>query len=551
MLLDSHILEKFYKLLEDHKTPQEIHHIKEDVEFRLKTFNVVLLGEYSGGKSSFLNFLLDFDESFGELPFGVLPETKCFWKIRKYDEEGDKNYKLQFKEKQHILRLYRKNGGVVTRYSLVDLSIKNRKNNEDLKNILSEIAEVELIVKNEFIPNVNINIWDMPGTNDESIDSIQDKKTIQKINDSNLCIVVGHARKICTASFVKILKQISPNVKLIFVVRPESNDKIDFSSNDNLKDLKRIMYGENENEEISLVADCRKIKDMLVKENISHHKIFPVQIKNEIRFREFKKSKIKQYKLSEEYNKYLGGQTIKKCIFDFLKDSNKYIAQYTISLINIILNEIIYKFNKELVEDAKAMQQEYFSIEKSIKQLRCPQINIEIKKNSLIDKINELEKTSTLFRNWFSKTPFVVEKLVEYIKGNIQYERFFDNSRSDIGSCFWGVLIQIEDKNIKNSIVEFLKNKLESFNVGLSKNFEHNCSADYKNGYTYWFESNIRYEVYLKQKYAETFFKHLQSELIENLKEELEDLFKNNKDIKKRHIAKIENLKEDFNKRKG
>lgn len=548
MLLDSHILEKFYKLLEDHKTPQEIHHIKEDIEFRLKTFNVVLLGEYSGGKSSFLNFLLDFDESFGELPFGVLPETKCFWKIRKYDEEGDKNYKSQFEEKQHILRLYRKNGGVVTRYSLVDVSIKKRKENEDLKNILSEISEVELIVKNEFIPNVNINIWDAPGTGDATADKTQEDETIQKINKSNLCIVVGHARKICTKSFVETLKKCSPDVKLVFIVRPESNDEVDFLDRKNhLKILKQVMHGESKNDETSLIADCYKIKAELEKENIKFCEFFPVQIKNEIAFRKFKKDNPKK-SFPKQYDEYLGGQKVKNYIFKIFKKSNKHIKTDVITQINIILDEIVEKIKKEIKEYGDIIQKKYVSIEGSIKELTCPQINVEYKKNALIEKIDELEKTPCFRRNWVSDTPYVVEKLIEYINKYNKFKNFFDGLKGDIDSEFCRIILSEKDKNIQAKLTEILKIELKKFDVKLCRLFKSNCELNYNKTHRRWLERNIQKEISSKQKEAGEFLGGLKGKLIENLDKEYRLLFIKNENKKQRCITQIENFKKDINK---
>lgn len=174
-------------------------------------------------------------------------------------------------------------------------------------------------------------------------------------------------------------------------------------------------------------------------------------------------------------------------------------------------------------------KEEYIFIKESIEELRCPKINLGKKKHALKQELERRFISPSLkgtlweifppvmgYPTYPTPSPvykFLYNKL-KTIYEDVKYKMFFKELKLDIENTFYDVFNQIKDEKYKNFLIELLDAKLKDFNVNLGDRFIDNCYRDFVQKNADWFESNIADEISFQQKYAEKFFKRLQSELI-------------------------------------
>ena len=186
--------------------------IKKSLEnLREDNFNMVVVGEFSRGKSTFINALL----GTRVLPSSTKPTTTIINKISYGDSEKYTIYFRDDREPEIISK--EKFKDIVARVE-PDFDDENdiREYNENLK-FLGEIAYANINYNSE-ICHEGIDIVDTPGTND--LDQAREEITFKFIPKSDVAILLLSANQILSESEVAFLNEriLSNDIKKIFFV---------------------------------------------------------------------------------------------------------------------------------------------------------------------------------------------------------------------------------------------------------------------------------------------------------------------------------------------
>lgn len=175
-------------------------------------FNMVIVGEFSRGKSTFINALL------GKrvLPAATKPTTTIINKIS-YGEEPEFN--LHFRESNEIKRITEEEfKNITAKVEPEDYDDENEVNeyNENLK-LIGSIAHADIKYPTE-ICKEGIEIIDTPGTND--LDQQREEITFKFIPQSDIAIFLLAADQILSQSEVNFLKEriVDNDIKKIFFI---------------------------------------------------------------------------------------------------------------------------------------------------------------------------------------------------------------------------------------------------------------------------------------------------------------------------------------------
>ena len=203
------------------------------------SFNIVVVGEFSRGKSTFINALL------GKrvLPAATKPTTTIINKIS-YGEEPEFN--LHFRESKDIKKITEEEFKDITaKLEPEDYDDEFEVNdyNENLK-VISSISYADIKYPTE-ICKEGIEIIDTPGTND--LDQQREEITFNFIPKSDIAIFLLAAYQILSQSEVNFLKEriIDNDIKKIFFIinfkdklnTKEDEDKVMSYAKDHLKKL--------------------------------------------------------------------------------------------------------------------------------------------------------------------------------------------------------------------------------------------------------------------------------------------------------------------------
>lgn len=550
----------------------ELPAILTELENRTISFDVVLFGTYSGGKSAFINMLLDLSRE-ESLPSRAQPETKCLWKIRDYDKIKDVDLAEDIKKNKNVVFLKNEEHLLSHKCTIQDLAINNR--DETLDKLLSEVTEIEFIREIKLIRNRNRNnpiyIWDVPGTGDfdgelRSINARnRERVAINKAIQSNLCIIVGPLSKIKRNSEIEIYKQLR-RTNLIVIIRPEDFDEdskiwSDYSENE-LNDFSLVPHKKSIDEiNKKLAADCISVEDFLKNKcGIEKLDIFPVQIKNEIKYSNYLKLCSEKSIAPCKFKRSLfGGSSVRNYIARELKFSDELIAidvcRLKLEILEEIKEDVILSYDRKLKEEEKVLISLCESISKQV--WSFSEFKYKQKRDTLTKiisrKVKDLEKTSYFRRNWFWGY-YVVDKLQEYMEDASEIRNFFayelDNIReilrelidsSDL-SCEIQQLIlkKFDDKYRNLPILQFDLNK-----------FIEKCNKEYTREKQDWITKAVRYVLQEKLKYTETLFKERKAFLLDSIQNiEYIKIARIKKD-KKSDLNEINNLIEGLKKDVG
>ncbi len=119
---------------------------------QLDDFDIVVIGQYNAGKSTFLNALLGFEKGKG-LPVGSLPTTRYLWRIRPGDE-----FLLAAKTWNEEV-LWSRPALLDPDSRKIDLTAEERENSGDY---------LEVTVSSQWLRGLQCNVWDTPGMDDPS-----------------------------------------------------------------------------------------------------------------------------------------------------------------------------------------------------------------------------------------------------------------------------------------------------------------------------------------------------------------------------------------------
>lgn len=178
---------------------------------RKDNFNMVVVGEFSRGKSTFINALL------GErvLPSATKPTTTVINKISYSSEE---KYTIYFRDNREPKSISKEQFKDIVARVEPDFDDEDeiKEYNENLK-LLGEIAYVNINYNSE-ICHEGIDIVDTPGTND--LDQAREEITFEFIPKSDVAILLLSANQILSESEISFLNEriLANDIKKIFFV---------------------------------------------------------------------------------------------------------------------------------------------------------------------------------------------------------------------------------------------------------------------------------------------------------------------------------------------
>lgn len=336
---------------------QSIGNLKQD------NFNMVIVGEFSRGKSTFINALL------GKriLPASTKPTTTIINKIS-FGKESEFN--LHFRDNNDIKRITEEEFKDITAKVEPDDEDESEVNeyNENLK-LISSISYADIKYPTE-ICKEGIEIIDTPGTND--LDQQREEITFNFIPQSDIAIFLLSANQILSQSEVNFLKEriVDNDIKKVFFII-------------NFKD--RLETKEDEDKVILYAKEH-------LKERIDNPKIFMVSSKQALNFKRKENGEIVKGFVPETLNE-TGFDKMEKELTAYLVNERgqiklkKYIDRGTrladdliINMINVRLKTVNLSANelekrlKEALPYFESTKRECYAI---INELKVALINLE------------------------------------------------------------------------------------------------------------------------------------------------------------------------------
>jgi len=163
-----------------------------DKKVQNQELNVVVVGDFSAGKSSLINAIFRVD-----LPTNVLPETATIWKVKSCKDDVEE------------FKIYFKNGDV-----------KEIEKIEEVKSFdAKEIKLVELCIQSDF----SVNIIDTPGLS--SLDEFHEQALLGYLNEADVIIVAADINQGLTKSTKEFLEKNSSTSQKTYIVLTKSDLK--------------------------------------------------------------------------------------------------------------------------------------------------------------------------------------------------------------------------------------------------------------------------------------------------------------------------------------
>ena len=207
------------------------------------SFNVVVVGEFSRGKSTFINALL------GKriLPSSTKPTTTIINKIS-YGKEPE--YHLHFRDSDDIKNITEEEFKDITAILEPDNYEDEINEYNEKLNLISSISYADIKYPTE-ICKEGVEIIDTPGTND--LDQAREEITFNFIPQSDIAIMLLSANQILSQSEVNFLKEriLDNDIKKVFFVinfkdrltTSEDEEKVKLYAQEHLKErIKRILF---------------------------------------------------------------------------------------------------------------------------------------------------------------------------------------------------------------------------------------------------------------------------------------------------------------------
>ena len=202
---------KFFQLMEEYGLVSSAIKYYDEGVLECRFLDIVVFGQYSGGKTSFLNAIFGVSNPEQRLPVGRKPTTH-------------KNWKLSYGKKQEV-ELCNKEGDILKKISVENI----KKLSEEEKNSLAEIADhFHAKISSPLLKGKEekVLIWDTPGLNDPSNYSNEDKLS-QLIYRSEISILVGSYENIKCDSMKKFLSRIKtiPGLFMTVITNSGANER--------------------------------------------------------------------------------------------------------------------------------------------------------------------------------------------------------------------------------------------------------------------------------------------------------------------------------------
>lgn len=251
------------------------------------SFNVVVVGEFSRGKSTFINALL------GKriLPSSTKPTTTIINKIS-YGKEPE--YHLHFRDSDDIKNITEEEFKDITAILEPDNYEDEINEYNEKLNLISSISYADIKYPTE-ICKEGVEIIDTPGTND--LDQAREEITFNFIPQSDIAIMLLSANQILSQSEVNFLKEriLDNDIKKVFFVI-------------NFKD--RLTTSEDE-EKVKLYAQEH------LKERINNPRTYMVSAKQALNFKRHENGEVFKGKVPESF-KETGFEELEKDLVAYL-----------------------------------------------------------------------------------------------------------------------------------------------------------------------------------------------------------------------------------------
>lgn len=436
--------------------------IIDSIESLMKdSFNIVVVGEFSRGKSTFINALV------GKriLPSATKPTTTVINKISSGDEI---EYILSFRDEDKTFVIseeeFKKLVAPIEPDSTDEVEWKEY--NDHLKYISSiSFANIKYPTK---LLKEGVEIIDTPGTND--LDQVREEITFKFIPESDAAILVLSARQILSESEVTFLKE-----------RILAND------------INKIFFVINEKDRLLTEAEEKKVLDYAfqhLREYVQKPKIFLVSSKEALNYKRNANGETFKGKIPENLGS-TGFVTLEKEICEYLINErgsiklNKYYSRGAKIATEIIHNHIKLKLS---VVDLPVTELEK-KVNELIPKVRDTQIKALQLINQLKSRLKELENDYIfMYQNGLEEIalhanlavtnyvgPLEIENIARYIEQTVApFQKQFDQEIKDfklrlidneinegvkrLGTLFDNLNINIENKLIvANTGVSFTK----------------------------------------------------------------------------------------------
>lgn len=389
------------------------------------SFNMVIVGEFSRGKSTFINALL------GKriLPSSTKPTTTIINKIS-FGEEPEFN--LHFRESDIIKKIDEEEFKDITAKVEPDYDDEFEVNeyNEYLK-LISSISYADIKYPTE-ICKEGIEIIDTPGTND--LDQAREEITFSFIPQSDIAILLLSANQILSQSEINFLKE-----------RILEND------------IKKVFFVINFKDRLSTIEDEEKVLSYAkvhLKEIIDDPRIFLVSAKQALNFKRKENGEIFKGTVPETFEK-TGFDEMENELTEYLINErsrvklNKYVDRGMKLVDELIKNNINVKLSSvglsanELEEKLKEAIPYFNRTEKE-----CNEIINELK----IKLVNLEDEFVNQYRNGLELIARQANLAVNNYEGDLEIESIARNIESIVAPL--QKKIQYELENYKSKFID-------------------------------------------------------------------------------------------------
>ncbi|MGV2875848.1 dynamin family protein [Macrococcus capreoli] len=403
-------------------------------------FEIVIVGEFSTGKSTFINALLQKNV----LPSKATPTTATINFIRHINELGrdskDPVAIVVYNDGKEIEIPYDELTDYVAEMStIIDVS--------------KQIHHVDLFIESPYLEN-GVVLVDTPGL--QALNPEHERITKDQIKKSNASILLFNMGQPGRLTEIKFLRDLSDSIDRIFFVANRM-DEVNENEIDEVKDHLEMTLKNNEyqiiQESRAIVYPVSAYKALLARDHSVQSQKFEGKSKEDLE----KESHLKEFENILE-NYLFNGEKFE----DYLSLPFHVIEQYYSELLNQFET---YKSNLENDNDIQEVEKKYELIKSQI-EVRNEQLKSEVSK--LRSEIRSIKRSNTdSFAGEFSKLVNTTQHAIESIN-DLEYFVEEVNDELELFNSSYAALKDNKIKELSYDVMELIQNKIENFELQLT-----------------------------------------------------------------------------------
>lgn len=403
-------------------------------------FEIVVVGEFSTGKSTFLNALLQRNI----LPSKATPTTATINFIRHIDELN--------RESNIPVAIVVYNNGDEVEISYDELTDYVAEMSKKI-DVSQQIHHVDLFVDSPYLEN-GVVLVDTPGL--QALNPEHERITKNQIKKSNASILLFNMGQSGRLTEMKFLKDLSDSIDRIFFVANRM-DEVDDNEIDEVKQHLENTLMNNDYQKVyssrAVVYPVSAFKALLSRDHTLTSEKFNdksrEQLEVESHFKDFE-NKLENYLFNGEK------------FDDYLAVPFQVINQYYNELIN---HFEAYKSNIENDDDLQEVEKKYELIKSQI-EVRNEQLKSEI--NKLRTEIRNIKyNNADSFKEEFDKISKGTQNSIEAINSLDYFEEEVKDELEMFNSSY-AALKELKIRELSHNIMDLIDDKIQDFEVDLS-----------------------------------------------------------------------------------